>query len=609
MAADVTSSAYTKALEEKVAYLEIQLSQRDLAAQQTGDGLHQQDQRSPHNALGEVVEALSLGNFEAPAYVGSSSGFSLALNLGSMVQASVWSEALPGAAGLGAGANVGSPTSVTSESLGASNRQITIEEIVANSAEPPDDELGTKLLDIYVAQLHQRYPFLDLSDLRKLHSQRLSLRARPIATLSRIERFGIFKLYLVYAIGAMLLRLTEKKISTSPEVCGKQAGRCPRRDVCSHTDYHIQKFYMAALQHLHAARESRTVQNIEAMTLLVIYHLRSASSHGIWYMIGLAMRTAIDLGLHRKDYEKGLDTRSIQARRRLFWTVYTLERIIAISLGRPFSIADRQIDVELPCDDNHEGSTGNASLAHAIALFKLRRIESRIQHSIYRADKPISSLQPKLESLYTELQRWRATVMQQLPPGVDRNYPTLHYNRAVRLLLQPFLSILPPTDRYYQICLRAAGDICQAHKKLHQSLDYGHSFIAVQTVFVAGITLLYGLWTKAHAVWSVSLSNDVRACSLVLFIMSERASWVTKYRDAFEILVDAAMEKLQNGEANLCETAAAQVQSNIAVDDTLHHDPSDAAGTWRMVEELATWIDQEQGTPLWMPAFEDLQYL
>lgn len=362
---------------------------------------------------------------------------------------------------------------------------------------------------------------------------------------------------------------------------------------------------MAALQHIHAARESRTVQNIEAMTLLVIYHLRSASSHGIWYMIGLAMRTAIDLGLHRKDYEKGLNNSTIQARRRLFWTVYTLERIIAISLGRPFSIADRQIDVDLPSEMILDDSSSEVSLAHAISLFKLRRIESRIQHSIYRADKSLASLQPKLEGLYSELQHWKSSVMERLPPGIDRNYPMLHYNRAVRLLVQPFLSTLPPTDAYHQICLRAAGDICQAHKRLHQSLDYGHSFIAVQTVFVAGITLLHGIWTQGQAVWSVPLSNDVRACSLVLFAMSERAPWVAKYRDAFEILVDASMEKLQSGETKLCETAAAQVQQQ-QIPST---EANDSAGTWRVVEELATWINQGQGTPLWMPAFDQLHYL
>lgn len=316
-------------------------------------------------------------------------------------------------------------------------------------------------------------------------------------------------------------------------------------------------------------------------------------------MVGLAMRTAIDLGLHRNDYEKGLDTQGIQTRRRLFWTVYSLERIIAISLGRPFSIADRQIDVLLPDDDGTD--------SHAIALFKLRRIESRIKHSIYRADKPLVSLQPQLESLYSELRQWKTSVLDQLPPDVDRNYPKLHYNRAVRLLVQPFLSILPPTDSFYQICLRAAGDVCQTHKRLHQSLDYGHSFIAVQTVFVAGITLLFGLWTQAGHVWSVSLSNDVRACSLVLFAMSERATWVAKYRDAFEILVDATMEKLEHGKANLYETATAQIQNNKGSEDITQTAPEDSVGTWRMVEELATWIDQEQGTPLWMPAWDDLQ--
>lgn len=362
---------------------------------------------------------------------------------------------------------------------------------------------------------------------------------------------------------------------------------------------------MAALQHIHAARESRTVQNIEAMTLLVVYHLRSASSHGIWYMIGLAMRTAIDLGLHRKDHEKGLSSSAVQARRRLFWTVYTLERIIAISLGRPFSIADRQIDVELPSETVQDGSAGELSLAHAISLFKLRRIESRIQHSIYRADKPLSSLQPKLEGLYSKLQDWKTSVLDQLPQGVDRNYPMLHYNRAIRLLVQPFLSTLSPTDPYHQICLRAAGDICQAHKRLHQSLDYGHSFIAVQTVFVAGITLLHGIWTLGHAVWSVPLSNDVRACSLVLFAMSERAPWVAKYRDAFEVLVEASMEKLQSGETKVCETAAAQVQYHQVPNSEV----TDTAGTWRVVEELATWIDQGQDNPLWMPAFDNLQSL
>lgn len=217
---DDSSSAYTRALEDKIEALQSRLLEQERVIQQVNQSTPSHERRSSHNALGEVVEALSQGNFEAPAYVGSSSGFSLALNLGSMVQASIWNEALPSGARPESGGNVGSPGS-----LDAAARTITMEEIVANSAEPPGDEYGRKLLEAYCAQLHQRYPFLDIQDLWILHAERLAWRARSIGSLSKAERFGIFKLYLVYAIGAMLLNLTEKKSRTSPEVCDRGQAR------------------------------------------------------------------------------------------------------------------------------------------------------------------------------------------------------------------------------------------------------------------------------------------------------------------------------------------------------------------------------------------------
>ncbi|CAJ2506908.1 Uu.00g080940.m01.CDS01 [Anthostomella pinea] len=485
-----------------------------------------------------------------------------------------------------------------------------MEEVVANSAEPPDDELGCAILNAYFNQLHARYPFLDPDDVWRLHGKRMALKATHVQQLTKGERFGIFKLYMIYAIGAVLLQLTDKHTSSPPE-----------------------SYYMTALQHIFAARESRTTQNIEAMGILVLYHLRSASSHGIWYMIGLAMRTCIDLGLHSKRNESNLDPFAIQMRRRLFWSIYSLERTIAISLGRPLSIPDRQIDIELPQEDARGGAREDSSSPHcsiaprrpslslAISLFELRRIESRIQHSIYRADKPLTALTAKRDRLYQDLEGWRISLNDRFS-GTELNYPMLHYHRAVRLLVQPFLALLPPSDPYYLICMRAAGDICQEHKKLHQSLDYGHSFIAVQTVFVAGITILYGLWTQQHAVWSVALSNDIRACSLVLFVMGERAPWVRKYRDAFELLVNATMEKLQSGVNSLAETAAGQMRSVVANNGSNGSNNNgvsaeglergadgDEGGAWRVVAELASWIDQPEGSPVWMPDFEMLQNL
>ncbi|KKK27151.1 hypothetical protein ARAM_005052 [Aspergillus rambellii] len=464
---------YTRALEERIAYLESQLQSRAMRpGQSNGQASHPvtailspQNQEIgqkgsaagnssangiDHNAVGELVGFLAINSTEAPAYVGSSSGLSLAANLGEMVQATVWNQVLspsrnqstlsgggrgnlttswgPGATGL-------PPQPLPSDKAPGTDglRTLRMDELLAKSTEPPNDEMGARILHVYLTRLHVRYPFLDRKELWGLHEGRWRLAKTKREELTPAERF-----------------------------------------------------------------------------------------------------------------------------------VYYLERVVSMSLGRPFSISDRDIDLPLPIDVDDDvrdpgllppdsSSPNNkriTTLTFSIQLSKLRRIDSHIQHKIYRADP-------------AALERFS---------GSDLDYPILHYNRAVRLLIQPFLPSLPLTDPYYHICLRAAGDACQAHKRLPQTLEYGHSFLTVQTVFMAGITLLSALWTHTDRVWSVQMSNDIRACSTVLFVMGgggggKRAAWVKKkYRDAFEHLVNAAMEKLEGSEAaktaGMAELMAAQQQSN-----------------------------------------------
>ncbi len=298
------------------------------------------------------------------------------------------------------------------------------------------------------------------------------------------DQFGTFKIYMIYAIGATLLKLTEPYDYTPPE-----------------------NFFMTALQYISAARESHSVHNIQAMTLLVLYNLRSPSNSGIWYMIGLAMRTCVDLGLHREAHYAKTTPYEGQLRRRLFWSVYFLERVIAVSLGRPYSLADRDIDVTLPLeiddtvrDDDliartiivspsptFQASRPSSNLTLGIQCFRLMRLDSYIQTTIYRVDRPVASLVSKVSPTLRLLEDWH----NKLPPmtASESDYLDMHYNKAIRLLLQPFLTILPPTDYRIGICLQASGQICQIFKRLHQRHTYAHSFIALHDLFIAGVTM------------------------------------------------------------------------------------------------------------------------
>ncbi|KAE8410656.1 major facilitator superfamily domain-containing protein [Aspergillus pseudocaelatus] len=639
-------NAYTRALEERIEYLESQLK-----SGRTGNNassgvtspvagfLSPQNQESiqrssptgiDHNAIGDLVGFLALNSLEAPAYVGSSSGVSLAANLGEMVQTTVWNQVLAPPRGSESAQSTGNSLSTSNANLGLSyppvstrnagdrSRPPRMEELLAKGAEPPNDEMGSRIMNAYLTRLHTRYPFLDRRELWRLHEARWQLAKKKREELSKAEKFGIFQLYIVYAIGATFLQLSERYSYIPPE-----------------------RFYMTALQQASAMCEARSIENIKAMTLLVVYHLRSASSQGVWYMIGLAMRTAIDLGLHRKANEVNLDPFTAQLRRRLFWTVYYLERVVSMSLGRPFSIADRNIDLPLPLDVNDDVRDSTAltavpqtdrptTMTFALYLIRIRQIDSKVQHKIYRADRPLHTLRSKMDRLFLELEEWKQSALLRFS-GADLDYPMLHYNRALRLLIQPFLPSLTLTDPYYHICLRAAGDICQTHKRLHQTLEYGHSFLAVQTVFMAGITLLYALWTHTSEVWSVQMSNDIRACSTVLFVMGERAAWVKKYRDAFELLVNAAMEKLEGSdtakEVGMAELMTAQHGSanpqntgsmskeypatgpGMPDVNSVQMDPTAQDHGVRMAFQLAPWIDLEEDCPFWMPDFETLESL
>lgn len=66
----------------------------------------------------------------------------------------------------------------------------------------------------------------------------------------------------------------------------------------------------------------------------------SSNPQATWAIIGVAMRHAVELGLHRRRDEK-LTVQS-ELRRRIFWSVFILDRNVSLYHGRPVSLADEE---------------------------------------------------------------------------------------------------------------------------------------------------------------------------------------------------------------------------------------------------------------------------
>lgn len=89
--------------------------------------------------------------------------------------------------------------------------------------------------------------------------------------------------------------------------------------------------------------------------------------------IGQALRIALEQGMHTNMQDEGLDQNYVQRCRKVWWTVYILDRQMSSLMGVPLAVRDEDISASLP--------TCSGTLQQALALelnVKLSRIISQI---------------------------------------------------------------------------------------------------------------------------------------------------------------------------------------------------------------------------------------
>ncbi|KAF9265364.1 hypothetical protein L218DRAFT_169470 [Marasmius fiardii PR-910] len=99
-----------------------------------------------------------------------------------------------------------------------------------------------------------------------------------------------------------------------------------------------------------------TLYELQYYALAAAYVVGTSSPGTSWYLVGLGIRTALDMGAHRRMSEAQHPTVEGEQRKRAFWVLIVLDRLISgVFVGRPFAIREDDFDVELPieCDDEY----------------------------------------------------------------------------------------------------------------------------------------------------------------------------------------------------------------------------------------------------------------
>lgn len=70
------------------------------------------------------------------------------------------------------------------------------------------------------------------------------------------------------------------------------------------------------------------------------------------------------------------------------------------------------------------------------------------------------------------------------------------------------------------------------------------TLMALQTVFMSGLTLAYCLWISPEEIFDITTSNGIHDCSIVLFVIAERVPAAKKYRNAFKVIRQRVIDRI-----------------------------------------------------------------
>ncbi|KAI7883515.1 hypothetical protein K492DRAFT_143805 [Lichtheimia hyalospora FSU 10163] len=176
-----------------------------------------------------------------------------------------------------------------------------------------------------------------------------------------------------------------------------------RSDICEEPPWHSgEKYACKARSILFSSIDIPSLSNVQALILLTMHEYSCARGPRSWMYSGMAVRMALELGLN-KDIDlkdNGKTTMSvdrwieIEVQRRVFWAVFTLDKLLSASTGRPSILQEDDCETLLPCD-KYEQCTGEiyteSIYKERSVLFTVRRLPDNNMLEVITTLNPESS--------------------------------------------------------------------------------------------------------------------------------------------------------------------------------------------------------------------------
>ncbi|TEA16123.1 Proline utilization trans-activator [Colletotrichum sidae] len=223
------------------------------------------------------------------------------------------------------------------------------------------------------------------------------------------------------------------------------------------------EYFTHALNLLPDTHEEGSILCVETLALIGYFMQNMNRRDAAFLYTGMALRMAISLGLHQEigytsasnplqgqDIDPAStneDTR--EHRRRVWWSVYGLDRILSVKSGNPITIQDEDIGVDLPSRLLTEPEYCPAVVLRHYT--ELSRILGEIHNTIYRktsktAPKSGKRLMASVQKIIFDLSKWNTDLPDELrfdPARLSISRESVstfaHYYQCINMTARPLL--------------------------------------------------------------------------------------------------------------------------------------------------------------------------
>jgi len=176
------------------------------------------------------------------------------------------------------------------------------------------------------------------------------------------------------------------------------------------------KYWANVRQLMRVIPERPSIEHVEISVMIALYCLSMNRRYSAYREIGTALRQSINIGLHQKYKDGTRNAATREHRKRVFWCVYNVDRMIASKSGYPASIQSDEIEVDFL---NDEGLTdvelsdlGNAEYHNASV--RLGRLVGRTNYYVYSRVHFGLSFFKRVQSVFSDLSSWLHTLPKDL---------------------------------------------------------------------------------------------------------------------------------------------------------------------------------------------------